>query len=241
MRTRMKKVKLWSTASLAYVGIAAAITVGMILLTGGFGGADRTEVWQILLFQFSTILLFSGVLIQTMTGVGLFQVYFSVLLSMGSTRKEIIRTLCLCQCATALLMSLLAGLVWGIGRYVENDPPQKELFGLGLLWFFLIAFGIQLLGAAFGTALGAVTLRWRTAGSVVMLLIGALIGGLIGWSLVSLDRSETGFLMTFLRTHIGTELLMPFVCTGMFAIGLVTDLCAAGFARFLTRNSEARV
>ena len=115
---------------------------------------------------------------------------------------------------------------------MENYPPQKELFGLGLLWFFLIAFGIQLFGAAFGTALGAVTLRWRTVGSVVMMLIGALIGGLIGWSLVSLDRSET--------THIGTELLMPLVCTGVFAIGIVTDLCAAGFARFLTRKSEAR-
>lgn len=237
MRTGMKKVKLWSTASLAYVGIAAAITVGMILLTGGFGGADRTEVWQILLFQFSTILLFSGVLIQTMTGVGLFQVYFSVLLSMGSTRKEIIRILFLSQGATALLTSLLAGLVWGIGRYVENAPPQEELFGLGLLWFFLIAFGIQLLGVAFGTALGAVTLRWRTVGSVIMMLLCAMISGVIGWGLISLDRSETGFLMT----HTGTESLMPLVCVGMFVTGLATDLCAAGFARFLTRNSEARV
>lgn len=236
MKTGMKKVKLWSTASLTYVGIAAAITVGMILLTGGFGEADRAEVWQTLLFQFSTMLLFSGTLIQTMTGVGLFQVYFSMLLSMGSTRKETIRTLFLSQGATALLMSLLAGLVWGIGRCVENNPPQEELFGLGLLWFFLIAFGIQLLGAAFGTALGAVVFRWRTAGTVIMMIVFILIGGVIGWSIVSLDRSETGFLMT----HIGTELLMPLVCMGMFVTGLVMDLCAAGFARFLTRNSEAR-
>ncbi len=237
MRTGMKKVKLWSSAPITYVVIAAAITLGMILLTGRPGGGEQSGFWQTILFQFCTMLLFSGVLIQTMTGVGLFQVYFSVLLSMGSTRKEIIRTLFLSQGATALLTSLLAGLVWGIGRYVENDPPQEELFGLGLLWFFLIAFGIQLLGVAFGTALGAVTLRWRTVGSVIMMLLCAAIGGAIGWGLISLDRSETGFLMT----HTGTELLMPLGCVGMFVIGLVTDLCAAGFARFLTRNSEARV
>ncbi len=238
MRTGMKKVKLWSSASITYVVIEAAITLGMILLTGLPG--ERSGFWLTMLFQFCTMLLLSGMLIQAMSGVGLFQVYFSVLLSMGSTRKEIIRTLFLSQGATALLTSLLTGLAWGIGRYVENDPPQEELFGLGLLWFFLIAFGIQLLGTAFGTALGAVTFRWRTVGAVAMMLISALIGGMIGWSLISPDRSETGFLMTFLRTHIGTELLMPLVCMGTFVIGLVIDFCAAGFARFLTRNSEAR-
>ena len=119
---------------------------------------------------------------------------------------------------------------------MENNPPQEELFGIGLPWFFLIAFGIQLLGSAFGIALGAVVLRWRTAGAVIMMIVSILIGGVTGWSIVSLDRSETGFLMT----HIGTELLMPLVCTGMLVIGLVMDLCAAGFARFLTRNAEAR-
>ena len=236
MRMGMKKVKLWSTASLTYAGIAAAITVGMILLTGGFGEADRAEVWQTLLFQFSTMLLLSGMLIQTIAGVGLFQVYFSVLLSMGSTRKEIIRTFFLSQGATALLTSLLAGLVWGIGRYVEKNPPQEGLFGLGLLWFFLIAFGIQLLGSALGTALGAVALRWKTAGAVIMMIVFILIGGVTGWGIVSLDRSETGFLMT----HIGTQMLMPLVCMGMFAAGLGLNLCAAGFARFVTRNAEAK-
>ena len=87
-RTGMKKVKLWSTASIAYVVIAAVITLGMVMLTGFPGGGERSGFWQTLLFQFCTMLLLSGVLIQTMTGVGLFQVYFSVLLSMGSTRRR---------------------------------------------------------------------------------------------------------------------------------------------------------
>ncbi len=232
MSTGIKKIKLWSMASLTYVGIAAAIALGMVLLSGGFGGGDGVEVWQTLLFQFSAMLLFLGVLIQVMTGVGLFQVYFSVLLSMGSTRKEIIRTFFLSQGATALLTSLFAGLIWWIGRYIGNNPPTEELFGIGLLWFLLIAFGIQLLGSALGIALGAVVLRWRGVGAVIMIVVYALIGGLIGMGLVSFDHLSLD--------RIGKEQLLPVVCAGMCAAGLALDLCAAGFARFFTRNSEAR-
>lgn len=228
MSAEIKKIKLWSITSLTYVGITAAVTLGMILLSGGFGGGDRTEFWQTFLFQFSAMLLVLGVLTQVVFGVGLFQVYFSVLLSMGSTRKEVIRTFFLSQGATALLTSLLAELVWGIGRHIANNPPPGKLFGIGLPWFLLIAFGVQLLGSAFGIALGAVVLRWRTAGVVIMMIVCALIG----FGLVSLNRSSLD--------HIGKEQLMSVVCAGMCAAGLALDLCAAGFARFLTRNAEAR-
>ena len=157
-------------------------------------------------------------------GVGTFQTYFPVLVSMNVTRKSVVNGIMLCILAIMFTVLAVAALVW---KFV----PLK---GMELNVQVLLLFGgVQLIFASLSLVCGYVVARWKKVGTIVMGAVGLIVGGSVGAS-VSIF-GNMGFL------HVIMDLIEKFQFTWVFVLGLVLYLMVGIFIRVSTKKLEIRM
>ncbi len=233
MSRRLRKWKLWGGASLNYAAAVLGISLFASVLSLLEGESAKGA-----LSKLSFVVLMGGMLILFIVGVSLFQTYFPVLLSMGATRKAIIRTFLLNLAATILILTVLTGLLWSLipddalyAGMVSADiaPPRADFAPLGC------AAGILFLGAALGMTFGAVMIRWRKAGVIILALIYMVASALFGIYIASGGMAYMPEGPAVL--HAGRTS----ACLWIFAAGMAVYLASGVFALAVIRKAEARV
>lgn len=232
MSGRIKKWKLWGEMSL----ISAAAVPGILLFCSVISLLEG-EPAENIFPKLSLVALLGGMVILLIVACNLFQVYFPVLLSMGATRKAIVRTFLLNLGMTVLLLTALIGLFWkllpGDLLHASVASEGSPLSRTGILPLGLVAGGF-LLAAAFGMAVGAIMTRWRKTGAIILIVVCMTVGFLFGLS-VALHGGVFG------PEQSGQMSGKAAVCLFVFAAGLAAYLAAGLFALAVIRKAEMRM
>ena len=174
-------------------------------------------------------LLIVGIFISLILSIAYFQTYYSVLLSMNVTRKQIVRDIFLCMAVTMAGILLLAALIWYLvpGDISEGGTtmlPQITGCYLILCSLFLI--------------MGTLVLRFGTIGSLIMAAVFVLLGMTAG---IFTAMSEGGLLesvsdaLQSLVTLFGKSSLM------IILAGVLLYLASCFLSSWITRKQEVRV
>lgn len=223
----MTKLKFWGKQYLDNLTIIVGVAVLMLvfLAVGEIelsSGMDNLFLEGIALFPY--YLCFSASFAILLIGVGTFQTYFPVLVSMNVTRKSVVNGIMLCILAIMFTVLAVAALVW---KFV----PLK---GMELNVQVLLLFGgVQLIFASLSLVCGYVVARWKKVGTIVMGAVGLIVGGSVGAS-VSIF-GNMGFL------HVIMDLIEKFQFTWVFVLGLVLYLMVGIFIRVSTKKLEIRI
>ena len=218
-----RNIRFWGKNTLEGIGISLAASVGLLIFTG-LGGTVYTgeSTWTVILSLLPYYLVFSGMFVNAMLALAYFQTYFSVLLSMNATRREIVAGIMVSL--TVTIFGILA-LIFGIWQVCPGDIAQsgRQLLPLLAAVFFF--------GTGICIILGTVILRWGKAGTIAMVIlcgiIGAFVGGWISVSSGGIQELE--------------ELLIKFQFRGVLVLGIAIYVLAGVFVAAFTRKVEVRV
>lgn len=131
----------------------------------------ENDGWQDILTMLPIYLILFGALVFAISAFGLYKMTISLVLSFGSTRREVLLGLQLYRLLPAAGIALLAALLTMI-------PSVEPVFSPGTA--FLISLGVFLLGGAAGAILGMVAYRFGKVGTVITAICVGLFGSGLG-------------------------------------------------------------
>lgn len=221
-----RNVKFWGKNTLESLGIslAGAAAVLLFLVAAGTDYSGQEGLLSYLTQLFPYYLFVAGVFVNAILAISYFQVYFSVLLSMNVTRKEITLGILGSLTACNLGILLLVQLVWRIF--------SEDISADGLRVFPLLT-GILFLVTALLVILGVVILRWGKIGTIIMGICFALLGGFCGFWMSAAGRN--GFDAEFFSALSRGDYSL------VLAAGLLVYVLAGVFAVVMTRKTAVRV
>lgn len=223
----MNKVKYWGKHYLENISIIfiVAILLMFFIATGAVevsGGMSDLILESLGLLPY--YLCFAASFSVLMVGVGYFQSYFPVLVSMNVTRKSVINGIMVCLLCVILTVLLISAMIWYF------IPINDTKLNIQMLMLF---GGIQFIAASFSLLGGYVIARWKKIGTIVMVCMGLLVGGSVGAS-VSIF-GDVGIVELF------TDLVEKFQFTWVLVLGMVVYLIVGIFIRLSTSKLEIRI
>ncbi len=220
----MRGIRFWGRNFLECLGLSLGIALVMNLFLGfgdiniggqGIGGVLLEEL-PMLPFQ----LIAAGAIVIMMVTASYFQLYFSILLSMNSTRKAIAGSIWLTTALVVLALLAAAGVIWKLlpGEAAEAGMRILPLLGGGL---FLESAAI--------IVIAVVAVRWKKAGVTILTICALVCGGCAGaWMVLRKEALEV-------------LLRLSFHFYPVFAAGVVLYLMAGIFLRISTKKLEVRL
>lgn len=223
----MNKVKYWGKHYLENISIIfiVAILLMFFIATGAVevsGGMSDLILESLGLLPY--YLCFAASFSVLMVGVGYFQSYFPVLVSMNVTRKSVINGIMVCLLCVILTVLLISAMIWYF------IPINDTKLNIQMLMLF---GGIQFIAASFSLLGGYVIARWKKIGTIVMVCMSLLVGGSVGAS-VSIF-GDVGIVELF------TDLVEKFQFTWVLVLGMVVYLIVGIFIRLSTSKLEIRI
>lgn len=224
MNSIIRNLKFWGMNCLECIGMTALGALVLIFIYGigssdigtrGFGGmlVDEFSMYPYYLFTIG------GIIVMVVT-VSYYQVYFSLLVSMNCTRREVAGGVVFATAATVLGITAAAAVIW---LCLPGDISSDGIRLLPLLAGVLFAAG------AFSMVMGVVVMRWGKIGMIVFGVIGAGVGGVAG-ALAVLSSERFFDLIRGLQFNFNAVL----------AGGLVSYAAASIFIVAATRKLEVR-
>lgn len=223
MAVIIHNIRFWGKNALESIGISLAAAVVLLMLSGMRSVVYSEEgFWMVVLSLFPYYLVLAGGFMVAMLVLSYFQTYFSVLLSMNVTRKEIVIGI---MSSLALTMAGILVLAWGIWQICPGEIARDGRTLLPLL------AAVFFLGAGVSVILGTVTLRWGKVGTIAMIVLCAVMGAFVGvWVSAGHDGSEALI-----------DLMMKLRFKGAFLASVLFYLLSGIFTRVFTRKVEVRV
>lgn len=220
---KTKHIKFWGGQLLEGIGVslncAAVFSFFQICRSDYSQGMGALVQEALALFPY--YLFFSTAFVSLMLVVGYFQVYFSVLVSVNGTRKQVARGINVSLGLTAVAAILIAAVVWML---VPGDVAQSGLQILPLL------AGIMLIMMAFFLVFGGVSVKWGKAGKIIMMVLCMVMGAIAGIT-VALNADIASLVMKLAKGHF-----LP-----VSVVGAVLYLAAGVFMERMTQKFEVRV
>ena len=163
-----RNVAFWTRFTWETAGVCAAITG--VLAAVSILKTDRLD-FSLLASVVPYFLCFSAVFSIMMVNTGAQTLYVPLLLAMGETRRNVLLGF---QYYRTLIIAVTVGvcaLVWLL--------VPGELSRTGLQSIPTLLFGLLITSAA-GSLLGTLTVKWKWAGTVLVVLMSGVAGGFIG-------------------------------------------------------------
>ncbi|MCI6005849.1 MAG: hypothetical protein SOY73_04575 [Blautia sp.] len=220
---KMRRLKFWFKNSLEIFGISVGMAVfWMLFMAAGnreFTGSIVSMGWQ-LFPLFPYYLMLAGFFMTAITGVSYFQAVFSVLISMGATRKQSICGIYFSTGGAILGILAAAGLIWKL------IPGDISVSG----WQLMPAFtGVLFSAAALFLIIGAVLARWGKIGLILLGVVYLIVGGFAGATFVLSNGSAV---MKILSVHLDKSIIIAAF------VGIVLYLATGIFILRVTRKLE---
>ena len=222
-----RSLKYWLVNWLETIGVSVGIALLVVLFQLG-GSIDFTSgvkdaiLIQISLFPYYLFAVAAFVIM--MTSVGYFQVYFSTLVSMNATRKEVAGGILGVIAANIVTVILMTAIIWKI---VPGDIAS------GGNKFLVLFAGILFLAAAVSLVIGLVIVKWGKVGGIIFMLVCVLCGACAGFFAAS---GMFGKLVDLI-----ISLLLKFDLWWTLVAGLAAYALAGLFIIMCTRKMEVRV
>ncbi len=215
-----RSLRFWGENWLETMGISLGAAL-VLMLFWGFG--KSYENMQEMAAMYGYYLIAAGGFIVFLVGVTYYQTYFSLLVSMNATRKQVARDILINVAAMILGVTVLAALVWTV---VPGELSEKGLELLPLLG------GVLFIAAAFCVALGTIIAKWGKVGMIIFAVVCVLIGGCAGSSVAFLG----GEILETLEKIKISESIFRIVA----AAGVLLYAAAGIFSVTATRKTEVR-
>lgn len=227
-RQMRARLQFWCESWLETIALilAVAICIYLFLSFGKSAGSAQDKLKEFLMI-FPYYIMMTGMFGVFLVGIGYFQTYFQLLLSMNSTRKRILGNILVHLALMQLSILGIMGLIW---KLVGGDAADA---GISLLPFLT---GSMFLAAACSVLLGTVMIRWGKIGMILFMLICTLIGGCAGVCAVSISAEQVS---KWVQMLIGMS--ESVLSCGVAAAGVIGYLLAGLFAAVMTRKIEVRV
>lgn len=220
----MRNIKFWGRNCLECLGMSAGAAIVLILFFGigsgniGDGGIGGMLLAEIALFPY--YLVMAGAFVVLMVTISYFQLYFSILLSMNSTRRAAAGGIWLSTAAVTLAIIAAAGIIWSL---LPGDLAESGISILPLL------AGALFIENAVVTVMGVIVVRWGKAGMILLMIFALVCGGAAGaWTVLSGKTFEM-------------LLGLSFNFYPVLAAGIVLYLLAGIFMVMGTRKLEVRL
>lgn len=218
----MREIRFWGKNWLECIGVSAGVALIMQLLIGG-GSADSKGMAAMLIMEaslFPYYLFVGGAVVIPIVTISYFQVYFSVLLSMNSTRKAISRGILLTNAAVILVICIIAAIIWNC---VPGGIAKSAIHLLPLLT------GCLLIEGAVFTVLGFAFTKGSKAAKIILVAICMVIGGMLGAS-AALENNIPAMLLK-----------LSFRFSLVLGIGILLYLLTCIFMMTATRKMEVKM
>lgn len=225
-KRRLRILKYWGIQILELAGCSIAFAVAMMVLQLLTSGSEIMDTMPLGLL-FPIYLLVIGAVTIMVFGISLFQVYFPTLVSLNVTRKSAAGSIVLAQGAASLVLMLLAAALWGIGAKKSGAET------MGLLMLFT---GIFFIIVALGILFGIVLIRWGKIGVILLVLIFAAAGGVLGFFVASVGGDVIVHMQSWLIEDAAGKNFFP-----VFGAGVLSYVISGVLAVFMTRKAEVRV
>lgn len=193
------RLRFWLKNGLELLGMTVGISAFYCALmwiqleTGG---------WSDVLSLLPVCLIIFGAFMFAITAIGLYKMTISLVLSFGSTRREVLMGLQLYRLLPAVGIALLAALLTVIPGVEPVFSPCTTL---------LLSLGAFLLGGAAGAVLGMVSYRFGKVGTVITVICLGLFG--FGLGLLAAFSADGQSWLSALAERGG----LPWLCLGLGA------------------------
>lgn len=210
-------VKFWSQFALESLGLTVGVAVAMLI----FYGIRNIGSLENMIAMLPYYLVIAGAFIIMITGIGCFQVTFSLLMSMNVTRKAVVWGILLSETAIAGCILLASMEIWHL---VPSDISK------GGIELFPLIGGVLFGGMSLISVLGVVIIRWGKIGFVLSVACYAIMGAGLGVSFVSAGE-HTAVLQRLTDHAYG----------GVLIAGVILYLLSSVFVFWATSKMEVRV
>lgn len=227
-RQTRARLQFWCESWLETIALilVVAICIYLFLSFGRSAGSAQDKLQEFLMI-FPYYIMMTGMFGVFLVGIGYFQTYFQILLSMNSTRKRILGNILFHLALMQLSILGIMGLIW---KLAGGDAADAGISLLPLLT------GSMFLAGACSVLLGTVMIRWGKIGMILFTLICTLIGGCAGVCTVSISAEQVS---KWVQMLIGMS--ESVLNCGVVAAGVIGYLLAGLFAARMTRKIEVRV
>lgn len=225
-----KSFKYWVINWLQMLGITIGVSLLIVLLQlgGSIDFSQDIKVTEIILMVqigvFPYYMFFVSAFVIMMIGMGYFQVYFSTLVSMNVTRKEVAGGIIGTVAATIVAVIFIAAIIWKI---VPGDIASDGYELLGL------CAGILFLTAGVSLVIGLIVVKWGRIGGIIFFVMCVVIGGFAG------GLAGSGLFDKALE--MAKLFLLKYNFWWTMGIGLVVYVLSSVFIIVNTRKMEVRV
>lgn len=158
------RLRFWLKSGLEILGMTVGISAfycALMWIQMEDGG------WLDVLSILPVYLIVLGALLFAVTAIGQYRMTVSLVLSFGSTRREVLMGLQIYRLLPTVCIALLAALLTMLPGVAPVFSPYTT---------FLLSLGAFLLGGAAGALLGMVTYRFGKVGTVITIISMALLG-----------------------------------------------------------------
>lgn len=168
----------------------------------------------------------AAILVMMMINTGSQSTYVPLLLSMGETRRNVLLGFHYYRALIIAVTLALCAIVWLI------VPGEISSVGLRSIPTLLC---VLLIASAMGSIMGTIFVKWRWAGTVLIILLAGTAGGTVGFA----GSSSSQFLVTARLTGVLSHLeKLPWWLLAAVAAALALDIV---FQWLLLRRQEVKL
>lgn len=220
-------LKFWGKNLLEVIGMSA---LGAVILFVLVLLRDR-EVMAIAPAVLGSYVLIFGLFIVSLVSMTYFQVYFSVMVSLGCTRKNAVLQILGVTVVSAAILALIS---------VTLLSLTAEIGALRWDGIFAAMFGVGLGFSSLFVVLGVSSVRWGKIGVLIAMLLYAGFGAVFGFSVASSFAGDS--LLTYLAGILAGISMRLRADYGLLIllIGAALYLISGIFAFFSMRQIEVR-
>lgn len=210
----MRNIKFWGRNYLECLGLSACAAIVLILFFGiGSRNIGESGIGGMLLAAISLFpyyLVMAGAFVLLTVTISYFQLYFSVLLSMNSTRRDVAGSIWISTAAVTLTIIALAGIIW---KFLPGDLAQKGIRILPLL------AGMFFIENTVVIVIGVIAVRWGKTGMILLMILALVCGGAAGaWVVLSGETFEALLGLSFDFYPVLAASIVLYLLAGIFIV-----------------------
>lgn len=168
----------------------------------------------------------AAILVMMMINTGSQSLYVPLLLSMGETRRNVLLGFHYYRALIIAVTLALCAIVWLI------VPGEISSVGLRSIPTLLC---VLLIASAIGSIMGTIFVKWRWAGTVLIILLAGTAGGTVGFAGVSSNQFLATARLTGVLSHLEK---LPWWLLAAVAAALALDIV---FQWLLLRRQEVKL
>lgn len=218
-----RNLKFWTryTWESAGVVLAAAAVLAVISLFSA-EGLDFTTFAAVMPYY----LCVAAVFVMMMLNSGSQTLYVPLLLSMGETRRNVLLGFHYYRLLIIAATLALCSLIWLL------MPGEVSSVGLRSIPTLLC---VLLIASALGSIMGTIFVKWKWAGTVLIILLCGVAGGTVGFAGAASDKFLDTARLAGVLSHLET---LPWWLVAAVAAALALDIA---FQWLLLRRQEVKL